>query len=64
MAGKSGRPPKPKDQVRNQTLIVRLTAAEYSEILMATPAEYLRVNQSEWIRKVLLYVARNDIRIT
>ena len=63
MANKVGRPRLGKEKSRNKVITLRLTEKEYYDISMSMPASYID-NQSAWIRKVLLYVANNDIRIT
>jgi hypothetical protein len=63
MANKVGRPRTPKDKARSKIITLRLTQKEYDYISMAMPAAYVD-NQSAWIRKVLLYVTTNGIRIT
>ncbi len=63
MSKKVGRPRLDKEKSRIKTISLRLTEKEYYEIVMTTPTAYVD-NQSAWIRKVLLYVAANGIRIT
>lgn len=58
---KAGRPKTPKEQIKSPGLSVRLSAEERAIIKAAIQESGL--TQSEWLRKCLIYVAMNGIRI-
>jgi hypothetical protein len=62
MTKKAGRPKTPVEQARAPGVSVRLNPDELKTINAAISRSGLR--QSEFLRKSLLYVAQNDIRIT
>ena len=59
---KVGRPKKPAGMGKSPGISVRLTEAERKTIDAAITASGL--NQSNWARNALIYVASNSIRIT
>ncbi len=63
MPNKVGRPKLDKHKARTKVITLRLTEPEYLLINSFVPTDYGN-NQSEWIRKTLLYVITNGIRIT
>ena len=62
MHGKPGRPKKDKQHSREPGVSVRLNENEARAIMEAIKLSGIR--QSDWLRKALLYVASNGIRIT